>query len=300
MIDKHESITAKICSFVRAYHSAYSDDIIFDDNLAYDLLGQEDYVRVGQLIENSYDTGSYKKDALFDRNAIEQHVNEFLSPIPLSRIRYTEKMLGDFVKRNGKTQYVILGAGLDTFAFRNTDENIEIYELDHPDTGRYKKEKIKELEPVIPKNVHFVSIDFNKDNLIDVLLNAGFDRTVPTVFSILGVTYYLTLEIFENTLKMLDEITDSKAMVIFDYPDESTITNSDKNSKVFKLREMTAKLGEKMTYGYKTSELTDALRRHSFTVFEHKDPESINNTFFKDRTDGMRAYENVHFLAGVK
>lgn len=65
------------------------------------------------------------------------------------------------------------------------------------------------------------------------------------MFSILGVTYYLTLEIFENTLKMLDEITDSKAMVIFDYPDESTITNSDKNSKVFKLREMTAKLGEK-------------------------------------------------------
>ena len=254
MIDKHESITAKICSFVRAYHSAYSDDIIFDDNLAYDLLGQEDYVRVGQLIENSYDTGSYKKDALFDRNAIEQHVNEFLSPIPLSRIRYTEKMLGDFVKRNGKTQYVILGAGLDTFAFRNTDENIEIYELDHPDTGRYKKEKIKELELVIPKNVHFVSIDFNKDNLIDVLLNAGFDRTVPTVFSILGVTYYLTLEIFFFFLKMLDEITDSKAMVIFDYPDESTITNSDKNSKVFKLREMTAKLGEKMTYGYKTSE----------------------------------------------
>lgn len=198
MIDKHESITAKICSFVRAYHSAYSDDIIFDDNLAYDLLGQEDYVRVGQLIENSYDTGSYKKDALFDRNAIEQHVNEFLSPIPLSRIRYTEKMLGDFVKRNGKTQYVILGAGLDTFAFRNADENIEIYELDHPDTGRYKKEKIKELELVIPKNVHFVSIDFNKDNLIDVLLNADLIRQFQLCFQFLVLLITLHLRFLKT------------------------------------------------------------------------------------------------------
>ena len=90
MIDKHESITAKICSFVRAYHSIYSHEKIFDDSLSYDLLSQHEYLKVGQLIEHNFDVNKYDDDYVFNRAQIDVTVNRFLSPIPLSRIRYTK------------------------------------------------------------------------------------------------------------------------------------------------------------------------------------------------------------------
>lgn len=300
MIDKHESITAKICSFVRAYHSAYSKQKIFDDYLAYDLLGQSDYIKIGQLIEHGYETEKYRKDEHFSKEQIEKHVIESLSPIPLSRIAYTEQKLCEFARVHEKTQYVLLGAGLDTFSFRNADKSIEIFELDHPDTGRYKLEKVKELELIVPDNVHFVAIDFNHDNLIEVLKKSGFDTHKPAVFSILGVTYYLSLDVFDRTLQMIDELTDSSAMVIFDYPDETTLVSTDEDSRVYRLRMMTKKLGENMVYGYRSEELVNALEKHNFKVYEHKDPQMLQSMYFQDRTDGMKAYENVHLLSGIK
>ena len=71
-------------------------------------------------------------------------------------------------RKHDKCQYVICGAGMDTFAFRNDDPKIKIYELDHPDTGRYKRERIRELEWNIPKNLVFVPIDFSKEDMTEV------------------------------------------------------------------------------------------------------------------------------------
>ena len=244
MIDKHESITAKICSFVRAYHSIYSHEKIFDDSLAYDLLSQHEYLKVGQLIEHNFDVNKYDDDYVFNRAQIDDTVNRFLSPIPLSRIRYTEDSLYEYAKK-GHVQYVLLGAGLDTFAFRNTNLNIEIYELDHPDTGYYKKDKIKSLEWVVPENVHFVPIDFNTQSIEEVLANSSFDPRKRTFFSILGVTYYLSLEVFSKTIETLSSITKNESVIVFDYPDDTTFT-SDENSDVTKLHQMTELLGEKI------------------------------------------------------
>ncbi|MGN1280464.1 MAG: class I SAM-dependent methyltransferase [Succinivibrio sp.] len=299
MIDKHESITAKICSFVRAYHSIYSHQKIFDDALAYDLMEQREYIRIGQLIEHDFDEGRYDESVVFDRSVVDKKVNAFLAPIPLSRIAYTESALDKFAREEGSVQYVILGAGLDTFSFRNTNRNIDVFELDHPDTGRYKKSKVHDLEWVIPANVHFIGIDFNKDNLVDVLLKSGFKKDKPAFFAILGVTYYLTLGVFENTLKMIDELTDSTAEVVFDYPDETTFS-LDKDSRVTKLARMTALLGEDMAYGYSFEEIKKALLQHGFAVREHLSPDAIDELYFKDRKDGQRAYENVHLITGLK
>lgn len=299
MIDKHESITAKICSFVRAYHSIYSHQKIFDDALAYDLMEQKEYIRIGQLIEHDFKLEEYDEGAVFDRSVVDKKVNAFLAPIPLCRIAYTESALLKFAKEQGQVQYVILGAGLDTFAFRNSNRSIEVFELDHPDTQRYKKGKVKQLEWVIPDNVHFIAIDFNKDNLIEVLLKNGFNKDKPAFFAILGVTYYLTLDIFENTLKMIDELTDSSAEVVFDYPDETTFSK-EADSRVTKLSQMTALLGEKMAHGYSLKDITDALQHNGFSVREHLSPKDLDKLYFMDRTDGQKAYENVHLITGLK
>ncbi|MGN0914841.1 MAG: class I SAM-dependent methyltransferase [Succinivibrio sp.] len=299
MIENKESVTAKICSFVRAYHSLFADSKIFDDTLAYDLLEKEEFLNTARLISSNFSQAKEgADDDSFSALTVKKRLTELLSPIVLSRISWAENRLLQFAKKHQKIQYVIMGAGLDTFSFRNSNSNIEIFELDHPDTGRYKMAKIKELEWVIPSNVHFVPIDFNKDSLLEVLDKAGFKKDVPTFFSILGVTYYLTIDIFDNTLRLLDELSESTSEVVFDFPDESTFNTKD--SRVLELSDITASLGETMRYGYSFSEIKDSLESHNFKVYEHLTPDEINSRYFEKRKDLLEAFSNVHYVSSVK
>ena len=137
MVNERESVTAKMCAFVRAWHSNCSRQKIYDDYLAYDFMGRDEYEAIYDMISSGFD-GTQN----FSRDDTEQLIIEYIAPIPLSRIHFNEIRLEDFAAKNGKVQYVICGAGSDTFSFRNGNENIEIFEIDHPDTQRYKLEKI--------------------------------------------------------------------------------------------------------------------------------------------------------------
>ena len=121
MIDERESVTAKICAFVRAWHSNRSRQKIYDDYLAYDFMGKDEYDNIYELISSGLD-GTQR----FSRDDTEQIIAEYFAPIPLSRIHFNESRLQDFAEQNDKIQYVICGAGSDTFSFRNDNENIEI------------------------------------------------------------------------------------------------------------------------------------------------------------------------------
>ena len=119
MIASQESITAKLCSFARAYHSNVVRQKIFDDYLAYDLMGREEYEEIGQLVENDFQIGSFDKNRTFSQNGVIRKLNHYITPIPLSRIAFAEKQLERFAEIHGQCQYVICGAGMDTFSFRN-------------------------------------------------------------------------------------------------------------------------------------------------------------------------------------
>lgn len=93
-------------------------------------------------------------------------------------------------------------------------------------------------------------IDFNTQSIEEVLSNSSFDSNKRTFFSILGVTYYLSLEVFTKTIETLSSITQNESVIVFDYPDDTTFT-SDENSDITKLHQMTELLGEKMAHGYK-------------------------------------------------
>lgn len=299
MIAAQESITAKLCSFARAYHSNVERKKIFDDYLAYDMMGKEEYDEIGQLIENGFDLSKSDRNYTFSSEKILSSLNQFISPIPLSRIAFAEKKLLEFAEGKDECQYVICGAGMDTFAFRNSNPNIKIFELDHPDTGRYKQERIKQLEWNIPENVNFVPIDFAKDDMREVLKNAGFDPKIPSFFAILGVTYYLTLPVFEQTVEKIGTISSEGSKIIFDYPDETT-HSSVSSERVKILSEITEKLGETMLHGYSDEEILKVLEKHGFDVEEHETPQMIQQTYFKDRNDNIRAFENIHFMVSIK
>lgn len=299
MIDMRESITAKLCSFARAYHSNFGKNKIFDDYLAYDLMGKEEYDEIGQLIENKFDTSAFDDKTSFDGMRVYPFVNRYITPIPISRIAFAEKELLRFVKEKGKCQYVICGAGMDTFAFRNENSDIHIFELDHPDTQRFKLERIKQLEWNIPKNVKYVSVDFSKNDMNEALRNAGFKQDMPTFFSILGVTYYLTLPVFEETLEKINRISAVGSRLVFDFPDETTFENR-KNKRAYELAQITDRLGEPMQHGFTIEEIRRAVSENDFSVIRHETPQIIQKTYFENRADGQSAFENIHFILAQK
>lgn len=146
MTEIQESTTAKLCSFARAYHSNMDRQKIFDDYLAYDLMGKEAYEEIGQLIDNDFEAGKSDANYAFSSAKIAEKLNRYIMPIPLSRIAFAENKLLEFAREHGKCQYVVCRAGMDTFAFRNDNADIHVFELDHPNTGRYKRERVRQLE----------------------------------------------------------------------------------------------------------------------------------------------------------
>lgn len=299
MIDTKESITAKLCSFARAYHSNFGREKIFDDYLAYDLMGKEEYEEIGQLIENDFELSAFNTNRAFNGTLVYPMLNRYITPIPLSRIAFAEKELMRFAEQNGECQYVICGAGMDSFVFRNENPDIQIYELDHPDTQRYKLARIKELEWHIPENARYVPIDFATDDMTEVLKSAGFNKSLPTFFAILGVTYYLTLPVFEQTIEKISSISENGNRLVFDFPDETTF-DEESDERVYRLTQITEKLGEPMQHGFTVAEIRRALSRHGFAVTTHETPKSIQKQFFENRTEGQTAFENIHFILAEK
>lgn len=116
-----ESLTAKLCAFARAWHSLQSDHTVFNDFLAFDLMGREEYENVSRLILKRFPQES--------ENSVEYFNRKYFLPIVLSRSRFAEDRV-KLLARSGKIQYVICGAGVDTFSFRNKDPNVEVFELD--------------------------------------------------------------------------------------------------------------------------------------------------------------------------
>ena len=304
MITLQESTTAKLCAFARAHHSNFVKHKIFADYLAFDLMGFDGYMEMAEVISanfQKYDNSSNNLIAgnIRERAGFVKNLATYISPIPLTRIDFTERLINRFAKRTkGRVQYVILGAGMDTFAFRNPNENIRVFEVDHPDTQKFKLARVKELEWQIPSGVNFVPVRFGEDSLLNKLKEYGLDPSVPTVFSILGVTYYLSLDTFKETLLSISSLAREGNMVVFDFPDETTF-DSNAVDRVRTLAEITDTFGEPMIHGFRVDEIREALNEAGFAVVNHLTPRRIEHHYFRDRTDGLHAFENIHLISGI-
>src|SRR5215469_16888700 len=154
----------------------------------------------------------------------EEDVLQFANKHPLASIgrlfttarsRIAEDALSRAVER-GIRQIVILGAGLDTFALRNphSARQIRIYEVDHPATQVWKRQRLAEAQIALPPWLIFVPVDFERDDLGKTLVGAGFHQNSPAFFSWLGVAPYLTQQAIGTTLDYIASIQNSE--VVFD------------------------------------------------------------------------------------
>ncbi len=291
MHKEEPSITAKICALSRAHHSQYAEDKIFDDYLAFDLLGAQEYKAMKNLIIQILSSNSWQIPFF---ETWDSFLDELIAPIILTRIHYAEEELLAFAEANRKVQYVICGAGMDSFAFRNKNKNIKVFELDHPNTHKYKLNRIKELGWKIPENVQYVDIDFETHNLKEVLLKTGFQPGVKTFFTLLGVSYYLTADVLTDTFIKIAELSAKGSRLIFDYPEKR---NNQKVPERFQiLMDITESLGEKMTGGMVYDELRTELKKVNYHIKEHLTPGRIQERYLYNRGNRGRAFENVSFI----
>lgn len=203
-----------------------------------------------------------------------------------ARSRYTEDRLAAAVA-GGVNQYVVLGAGLDTFAYRNPFPSVQVFEVDFPATQEWKRAMLAEAAIALPANLTFVPLDFEHKTLSEGLAEAGFDAGRAAFFGWLGVVPYLTLDAFRASLAAIGRLPAGTA-VTFDYvflPE----TLSPKRRAVFDtLAERVAAAGEPFRLFFKQDELELELARAGFSRFEQADSDRLNELYFQNRADGLK------------
>ncbi|MED1103586.1 class I SAM-dependent methyltransferase [Bacillus paramycoides] len=297
------SITSLVSAFGRAYHSEFDTPKIFDDYAAKDFISKKERkdIEMNMVQEIHFFNKDIAERFQDNPKEILKWITQVqLSPTPLARAAYCERVLLHEVTLGAK-QYVILGAGLDTFSFRHREleNSIEIFEVDHPSTQEFKKQRVKEAELEVPNNLHFVSMDFTKGCSKQELVNEGFENK-KTFFSLLGVTYYLTKEELSSLIDCLFAMVPAGSSIVFDYPDENLFTEKGLSNRVENMVKMAEVGGEPMKSCFSYGEMEALLEKSGLLIYEHLSPEDINKLYFEGRNDYLEAFETVHYVHAVK
>lgn len=206
------------------------------------------------------------------------------------RSRYADDRFSDAVTR-GVRQYVVLGAGLDTFAYRNSypDAMLRVFEVDHPATQKWKRERLAEMDIRAPRSLRFAAVDFERQSLNDELLRAGFRPDQPAFFSWLGVSMYLTEGAVLETLRYIAGLARGSE-VVFDF-----IPLTDRNA-LSAGAQYVAKLGEPWITFFEPAKLGLRLQALGFGHATLLTPPEANHRYFDGRGDGFRA-RGGHLMA---
>jgi methyltransferase (TIGR00027 family) len=184
-----------------------------------------------------------------------------------ARSRIAEDALSQSVER-GVRQVVILGAGLDTFALRNPHgaRQIRIYEVDHPTTQAWKRQRLAEAQIALPPSLIFVPVDFERDDVGEKLVAAGLQQNSPAFFTWLGVVPYLTEDAIARTLDYISSIQNSE--VVFDYMEPPEAFSEELRQLEKARAEQLEKIGERSASRFEPAGMEAILRSHGFCTIE--------------------------------
>jgi methyltransferase (TIGR00027 family) len=200
------------------------------------------------------------------KNKIDPGAYEFM----IARTAFFDYVVQRALQMN-VPQIVFLGAGYDTrpYRFKNLIQGTKILELDAQPTQQRKKELLHQASIPIPEQLFFVSINFQKDDLKEVLLGADFNRDQKTLFIWEGVTYYLSAEVAGNTLSFIRLNSPPGSSICFDYA--SLSSEALNNNSVNKIRErMKYRFPDEPTgFGIMQGKLVSFLSERGYDVIEH-------------------------------
>ena len=293
------SKTAMGTAFMRAYHAAHDQPRIFDDFLAQHLITGEE-LRIIEARHLAAFQRFFPAEAAScpdQSSALACWMQSNGAPaIVFSRARYTEDILEAAVRQQEVEQYVILGAGMDTFALRRPDllARLHVFEVDHPGTQAHKRRRLREAGQEHPARHHFVPVDFSRENLGQALEGSAYDRQAPSFFSWLGVTYYLTREAAFATLRAIAEVAPPGSTVVFDYLDAEAFVPERAARRVHIMMRLVERVGEPMLTGFDPASLAADLASLGLHLEENLSPADIEARFFAGRPDKYHACEQAH------
>ena len=297
------SMTALVSAYARAYHALYDEPKVFDDTLARQILTDEQFAGISGHMAQGISFFNPDEAHLYPdtASALQWVIQTQIAPHILARSRYAEDRLAEVVA-SGVGQYVILGAGYDTFSFRKPEalSSLRVFEVDHPATQAAKAGRIKALGWEIPSSLCFVPFDFSGEGLGQALTASGYDPAMPVFFSWLGVTYYLTRDEITRTLADISSISSPGSSIVFDYPDDG-LFDENAPSRVRRMVALAAASGEPMRMALTRADLTAILDQAGYRIREHLTPADIESRYFSGRIDAYHAFENIHFIqAGIR
>ncbi len=266
------SRTAQRVAIRRAAHQLLDQPKVLDDPLALRIIGAEA-------------AAALRSDPK-EHHAFSRAFRAFMA----ARSRFAEDELTRAVEsgvpQQRVAQYVILGAGLDTFAYRNPHPHLRVFEIDHPATQAWKREQLQEAGIPIPPSLTFVPVDFEHQTLANALAHSGLNTNAPTFFSWLGVTPYLTREACMTTLSVIAKMPPGSG-VVFDFAIDPALLNAGQRQALDALSKRVAAAGEPFQLFFDPAKLQHELKTLGFHRTEFLQSTQINARYFQDRADGL-------------
>jgi methyltransferase (TIGR00027 family) len=286
------SATALICALDRAAHLRWDQPPrIFEDTLAQQLSGCASEAALKAQID--------KLDAEVARTTNPDFaltLRRSVTTAVVTRSRYLEDEVGEAVRR-GVSQYVILGAGLDSFAYRRRElaEVLHIFEVDHPATQAWKRARLHAAGIGLPANLSLVPVDFETESLIDNLRMSGYRVEAPGLFSWLGVTMYLSTEAIFGTLRAVAALAPGTE-IIFEYNVPKELVDEETQRILAAATTATQARGESQGTSFEPGKLAEQVRKIGFAEVTDFGPEESAARYFNDRTDGLRPAAPNHYM----
>jgi methyltransferase (TIGR00027 family) len=271
------SRTADAAAALRASHTLYAQSPVFSDPYALKLTSPGWQRIIGNRLLHYF---------------VIKRLLRRLSPITaqvVGRSRYAEDLLSEALKR-GIRQYVIVGAGLDSFALRRHDleQSLRVFEVDHFDTQRSKRELLAARGISLPSNLEFAVVNFETEDIASSLKRSSYQAQMPAFYSWLGTTHYLRNEATLATLSAIANFAAAGSEIVFDYSLPLEMLPSQISRSVDRLRRITARQGEPLIGGIDPRRLREELPKLGYTIAEDLSVEEQEQRFFAGRSDGLR------------
>ena len=261
------SRTAQAAAAHRAAHQLLEQGRIFSDPLAIRILG--------------HDAESIARDAAEHPTRLGMRL--FIA----ARTRFAEDSLAAAVEQ-GVRQLVVLGAGLDTYAYRNPfPDHLRVFEVDHPATQAWKRERLAEAAIALPPTLTFAPIDFERQTLPEGLSAAGFDPAQQTFFTWFGVVPYLTEDAISSTLAFIASLPGG-AHVVFDYSDPPRTLSPEMRAYHDRRAARVESIGESWVTYFEADKLREKLLATGFTEIEDLGPPQIAACYLPNSPNSNR------------
>jgi len=284
MSHRKASRTALATAYLRAaYQLLDAPPRILEDPVAVRLLGKD----ASQNIRAAVDR--YRSP---ETSALCSHV--------VLRSRFAEDRLAAAVQR-GVSQHVILGAGFDTFAFRQPDwaKSLKIFEIDHRDTQLVKRSFLKDAGLDLPANVRLAQIDFEHESLLEGLCRHHVSLEEPTFFSWLGVTMYLKEAAIDAALKSMAAYP-SGSEVVLTFKQPMVKTAGKAAAAAQKLAEKVASVGEPFVSFFEPKTMEAKLTNTGFGKVEFLDLETAYQRYFASRPPDLPRPKQITIVSGIR